>query len=384
MPWIKRIKRLPITNASDHPCARGGVIGRTLSIRELQFTPIEFFGAAVRCSHMHLIDPGLVAPESSLIAAIAGRHVDDVSADFAILASANGFKDDIKVFFTGTVATALSYLTMVQDGYDWVGHFESVIGRSFVGDKPDFVFAGRSTGIALAEAKGTRSEGIKTFDSKVEAGYLGQVEPHIGADFGGLVATHGYCIGSWLTSTTKAELIIHQTAGGPVSTVRRQPDDQALAQVQQQNYATALTLVTELKYGSQLRRGYIEDFPQLERFEWLGRNWLSYPLFWRSFSAEVFAEEIAPSFFRFAIEERNAAAVFDHFGGGDTRSRTRRPIDVETLPRGLIEKARLCEGSAAGAVFPDGLAVISLRTRTGSPESVIWNPNTRQFLPSIE
>lgn len=393
MPWNHQTKTLQITGTTDHPCATPGVIGRAPSITGLQFTPSEFFGATARCSHMHFVDPALVTPESLMIASIVKRHVDDISADFAILASANNFKDYIKSFFSGTVAAGLSYLTMIQDGYHWSDHFENVVGPGFGGRTPDFVFAGQSAGIALTEAKGTRSAGKTTFDSTVEAGYLGQVEPHIGSNFGGLFATHGYCIGSWLTSNTKAELLIHHTEV-PVSAGVSGAGGQSLAQVQQQNYATVFTLVSGPTFGMQLRKGNVEEVPPLVRFEWLGHRWL---IAWHlrlspdwlihllhdiDWPRPVIMGENMPPFLGFAIEEQTAATLLRYFGTDEPRPHADTGIGITPLPPALIEEARQSYDREASAIFPDGLAVIGWRKRMKHPTVVKWDRDGEQFLPA--
>ena len=57
---------------------------------------------------------------------------------------------------------------------------------------------------ALVESKGTRSDTSTGFNSTVDDGYTGQVEPHLGYTVGTSTASHGYCIGSYLKSPTKA------------------------------------------------------------------------------------------------------------------------------------------------------------------------------------
>ena len=258
MTWTNRTKLASITAVTGHVCSANGTAGRALGNTVIQFTPLELYGAAARCSHMHHVDPTLATPEAALMAALIERYVDDVSGDFAILPTASNFKDYVKSFFSGTVASALAYLAMVQDGYHWADHFESVAGGNpAVGRSPDFVFTGHGGGTALVEFKGTRSAGKGAFDSTVEAGYIGQVEPHLGHSVNSVIATHGFCIGAWLTSTTKAELLVHHTntvsAGGTIAS----PEDvnAGTATVQRHDYATVMTLVVGPGFGADVRRG---------------------------------------------------------------------------------------------------------------------------------
>src|SRR5262249_10715363 len=141
------------------------------------------------------------------------QHVDDSSNDFAIQSSADNFKDFIKSYFAGTVASGIAYLAMIQDGYTWSDHFENVGGGNPKATKktPEFGFARAGHGdVALVESKGTRSTS-GGFNATVRDGYIDQVEPHLGYTVGTSTATHGYCIGSDLASTTKGELNVHYT-----------------------------------------------------------------------------------------------------------------------------------------------------------------------------
>ena len=254
MPWTSRVKDLSTTSTTPHAPGSTAVIGRAPGNLSINFTPAEFFGAGARCSHLHVINASLVTPESVMIRSLVEQHVDDTTADFAVQTSADTLKDFVKSYFAGTIASALAYLAMIKDGYVWSDHFENIGGGSTTATRtPDFVFARpNQTDVALMESKGTRSLAAGAFDKTVENGYLGQVEPHLGHTVGTAIATHGYSIGSWLTSTTKAELNIHHTdavtaAGGGG------PSSGSIAAVQQNNYATAFRLAHSEDFSRQIK-----------------------------------------------------------------------------------------------------------------------------------
>lgn len=277
MVWTRQPKDLAITKLKGHASTAKGVTGRIPSNKPIHFTPLEFFGAAARCSHLHSVNPALATPESLMIAALVEQYVDDAGTDFAILSAAGNFKDFVKSYFVGTVASGLAYLAMIQDGYHWADHFENVTGGNpAIKRSPDYVFSGKGTGTALLESKGTRSSGLTGFDSTVEAGYLGQVEPHLGHTINGVCATHGYAIGSWLTSATKAEMLIHHTQPVTGSGGGNDTDNPSL-KVQQHNYATAFQLVQGSQLSKRIRQGRIESVPSMLRFYWLERSWLMIP-----------------------------------------------------------------------------------------------------------
>lgn len=101
-----------------------------------------------------------------MIQALVEQHVDYTSSDFAILKSADQFKDYVKSYFSGTIAAGLAYLAMIADGYVWADHFESIGGgNAYASQSPDFVFChGAQGSTALVESKGTRSANSATFD----------------------------------------------------------------------------------------------------------------------------------------------------------------------------------------------------------------------------
>ena len=324
-----------------------------------------------------------------MIAAVIQGHVDDTSDDFSILSTANDFKDYVKSFFVGTVAAGISYLAMIEAGYHWSDHFEHVTGSGVKGRTPDFVFASLHSGIALTESKGTRSSGKNGFDSLVEAGYLEQVEPHLGNE-GGIGASHGYCVGSWLTSANKAEILVHQTATTSVDDGA--PNDGSVVAVMRQNYATAFSLAFGVEYGSQLRRASFQSLslPPLIQFEWLGRRWLTrWPFVsgyrypdrpydeWRDWRGEFPFRRRAI----FALDIATTKAVLSRFSGEQIAIRRPSDLGVEPIPRDVIAAAKSDDG-AYGAVFPDGLAVIGPNLRLKDRQRLYWDATEGRFVGS--
>lgn len=386
MVWTSQSKDLGIAKTTGHPNATAGVTGRALGIAGIHFTPLELFGAAARCSHLHFVNPALATPESMMIGALVEQYVDNVSTDFAILATAGNFKDFVKSYFAGTVASGLAYLSMIEDGYHWVDHFENVTGGNpAIKRSPDYVFTGNGTGTALLESKGTRSAGLSTFDGTVEAGYLAQVEPHLGHHINGVCATHGYAIGAWMTSTIKAEMIVHHT-DAVKSTGPRDGAGGPSFKVQQHNYATAMSLVQGPSLADQIRQGRIEEVPAMLRFHWLERSWLMNPKwmfapFWEEDFYPHFSwlwprksgtrrPEGSLPFMGFAIDEKTAKSVFSRFSQPDKPDDS--PLNVEPLPEELRDRARHDYDGRAGAVFPDGLALIGWGNRLLDPQPVRW------------
>jgi hypothetical protein len=87
-------------------------------------------------------------------------------------------------------------------------------------------------------------------------------------------ASHGYCIGSYLTSPTKGELNVHYT-----EVVAATQGPGRGARVQRHNYATAFWLAHSETLARQVRQGRIEDQSiPFAYFEWLGRRWVMAPL----------------------------------------------------------------------------------------------------------
>jgi hypothetical protein len=412
MTWTTQPKSVGITRTIDHPTANPLLIGRALPINEFDFTPAEFYAAAAVCSHMHVVDPLATTPEAEMIASLVRHHVSDEGDRFAILASADNFKDFVKSFFVGAVASGIAYLTMTRSGYNWAGHFEHVAGSASKERSPDFVFAGHGPGYALMESKGTRSTGRTTFDNDVEEGYLEQVEKHLGKTFNGLVADHGFCIGSWMTSVSETELFIHHTrppggsgsagappsytssgggrgqgGGGLVASDQETPPDGSLALVQRHDYATAFSLAFGAAVGVNLREQLIPDLPALLSFEWLGRRWLTNPFALGGMKVVRYADQ--KTYVRydafgvrravFAVEQQNVSAVLRYYNEPEREGDGRRGIPgVEPISQDLIYSAREAPFSA---VLPDGLAVFDQLQRWQAAQLVKWNRPKQKFEP---
>ncbi|ESQ92525.1 hypothetical protein ABENE_07770 [Asticcacaulis benevestitus DSM 16100 = ATCC BAA-896] len=345
-------------HVSFHPLAKD----RPPTVTTISFTPSEMFGAAARCSHLIPVDPTLVTPESKIVKALVREYVDDHSADFAILRTANTLKDYVKGYLAGTVAAGLAYLVMVREGYVWAGHFEILKGGNPASRRrPDFVFAAPGGDIALMESKGSRSYSRKAFHVMVEDGYKGQVEPHIGFSVGGATASHGFSIGSYLKSKKKAEFHIHHTAqpviaDDPVD--QDPPEAQSVEAIMRANYATVFSLVHSPDLGRAILRGETRHRVGFIEFDWRGLTWWAARPEERALNlGTAITEE-----YIFAIEASRARTVLSHF---------LEPFPDQPdliLPRLPIE--RFGEESApeddSGAIFPDGLAVVSrIATLTG-------------------
>jgi hypothetical protein len=411
MTWTTQPKSVGITSTIDHPTAKPLVIGRTLPISEFNFTPAEFYAAAAVCSHMHVVDPLASTPEAEMIASLVKHHVSDDGDRFAILASADNFKDFVKSFFAGAVASGLAYLTMTRSAYHWAGHFEYVAGNVGKERSPDYVFAGQGPGYALMESKGTRSSGRTAFNNEVEEGYLEQVEKHLGKRFNGVVADHGYCIGSWMTSVSETELFVHHTRlsggsgsagtpGSPLSGGRRgeggggigesdddTPPDGGLALVQRHDYATAFSLAFGAVVGVNLRSRLVPDLPPLLRFEWLDRRWLTNPFALGGTRVTQYTNQKTSVRYDafgirravFAVEEQNVSAVLRYLNEPEGQRGPRGGIPgIEAVPRDLIYRAR---EAPFCAVLPDGLAVFDRLQRWQAAKLVKWNREKQKFVP---
>jgi len=396
MAWQYCNKQIEVTGQTPHICTLPHTDGSPLATTTFDFTADEFHLAAAVCSHMHPVAANAAGPEASMIRALVAEHVDDIRPDFAVEASADSFKDFVKSYFSGTVGTGLAYLAMIRSGYNWAGHFEHLKPASTTGRTPDFVFAAEGKGTCLVESKGTRSAGRSPFDDTVEEGYLEQVERHLGVTLAnGARASHGYCVGAWMTSVSKAELLVHHTAtdtthgryapagGGGVA------DDggRSLALVQQQDVATALSLALGTPYGGAIRNNGLEIQSPLLKFTWLDRQWITggFPYLYRVLSVNgpeaehhwvLHWDEEGMPFQRpiFAVESTIAKAVFAHFWG---QAEPGSAIEgLEPLNPEIIFRARE-EGQ--GAVLPDGLALIR-RSFWSKVRPTRWDPQARKFL----
>lgn len=370
--WISSNKRLEIAAQTGHPCATPGVGGSALAVTHLDFGPIDFYLAAAFCSHMHPVAPSAASPEANMMRATVAHHVDDAKADFAIEATADGFKDYVKAYFSGTVATALAFIAMEQNGYSWAGHFEHLRPLTAKGRSPDFVFASPAAGTCLVESKGTRSANTTTFDGVVEDGYLEQVERHLGTTLlNGAVASHGYCVGSWMTSVSKAELLVHHSeasppgpGGAPPGGARRPDGDvdgRSVEAVQQQDMGTAFTLAFGEDFGAAVRNGRIDELPELVRIHWMDREWIAATDRLDGLRV-VFTGEADDSSIRvvrillrdhvLAIERKALNAALGRFwAGGDNAAAGQRFVSFDT------DMMRLARESG-GALLGDGLAAV--------------------------
>jgi hypothetical protein len=279
---------------------------------------------------------------------------------------------------------------MIGDGYVWTDHFENLGGGApGVTRTPDFVFSRPGTsGVALVESKGTRIATPSAFDARVQDGYLHQVEPHLGHSVGGAMADHGFCVGGWLTSTTKAELNVHHTDPVPVPTGG--PGGAAPGTVQRGNYATALRLAHSEGLARQVRRGVLEsgEIPFWE-FEWIGRRFLTafilsppaigFP------SPPPWPHELTRNDFRafrthafgvtgFAVERETVAAVLRALAVA--AGQPPDAFQLEPMSTELSARAR----DASGTLFPDGLAVVTGRSRIASQTVVVWSTAKRDFV----
>jgi hypothetical protein len=131
MAWTSKSKEIspPAANETAHPSNDPALAASPLKNKTVKFTPAEFFGAAARCCHLHVVDPTLLTAESAMIKALVEPHVDDTKPDFAIEKTAGNFKDYIKSYFAGAVVAGIAYLAMIGDGYAWSDHFESFFRR---------------------------------------------------------------------------------------------------------------------------------------------------------------------------------------------------------------------------------------------------------------
>lgn len=391
MAWKTKRKDLGTAKLVPHTHSNPVVIGRAPGIGAINFSPLALFGAAARCSHLHLVNPAIVTPESLMIAALVEQHVDDVKNDFAIEASAGSLKDYVKSYFAGTVAAGLSYLKMIHDGYVWLDHFEN-LGGSFGGTRktPDFVFAGSGTGVALVESKGARGRTPSAFDARVRDGYTDQVEPHLGHAVGGVTATHGYCIGAYLQSTSKADLRIHHTAVPVSGNASGGADPQSISVIQQGSYARAFAMAHSDTMGRAILDGDGPERVPFVRFGWRGLNWLSsylvgpfgigpgwfrdhFPEFERRRPWWWIGDRQGPTF-GFAIEETIGLAALARFLPADfSKVETEYSLDIPMLP---MDSAVDSREQSDGVFFPDGLAVVTPEAMHDKLQPAIWERKT--------
>lgn len=390
MTWITLNKTVVTTDVSCTSKADPNVVGRAPSRRTMRFGPHALHLAAARSSHMHFVTPSTAAPEFQMLARLIEPHVDNVTAGFELLATAASFKDFVGTYFTGTVAAGLACLTMLNEGYVWGAHYEALGGGNPTAPKsPDFAYLGPAAGLALVESKGSGSV-MSNFKYTTRRGYQTQVQPHLGHVVGGMMATHGYCIGSWLPTGMRAEMLIHHTAasGGGSSTGVPSSSQGARASILRANYVTAVNLAFGIAAGGSLQRGDPGDRDLvLLRFRWRERSWLTavssvFPPSWQEFAFQEHASRWktgAPFADRaiFAIESGIAEQVLSTF-----LSRIRDPHAEGIQPlRDMLhgEGEHGWREEEDGAVFPDGLALIDLAGFEPKLELVRWNSEYARF-----
>jgi len=276
--WTAKYKKIELTSVAGHSHRLiPGVIGRAPGIRQIQFSPLELFGAMARCSHLHPINTDAVTLESESCRHLIAHHVDERPDKVSLLASAKRLKDFSRTHLVGVVGAGVAYLQMIRDGYVWCDHFENqlLLETSPTKRSPDFVFSRPGhADVAITESKATHGSSRKQFTRSVENGYVEQVEPYLGMHIGGATASHGFAIGSWMTSPTGAELVIDHTA---VPVLAAPPDDVPSdpTAVKRGNYLTVLALM----FGSAVARGARDGtWPSPGTAfivaDWVGRQWI--------------------------------------------------------------------------------------------------------------
>lgn len=378
MPWTHKSKAITVTLQTPHLTSATGLIGRSLGVSSVTFTPLELYGAAARTSHLTAINPFVVTPESEVVRALLEQHVDDTSADFAVLKTANAFKDFVKSYFAGTVAAGIAYLAMIQAGYTWADHFENLLSPGKKSKSPDFVFTDTRLGTALMEAKGTRGTSMHAFETRVSKGYVDQLEPHLGATIGAAVATHGYCIGAHLKSTIKAELRVHHTAvpavvGGFPSVKQGSGAAAPLSTaVQRGNYARAFLLAHGPQLANEMRRGEQRGSVRFLRFKWRGREWVTGRLGRPFIRLLPFGDIETYGAATFAVEAHIADETLRSFLGVPPGEE--RPPSIERMSTEFADTTAIAEDARdAAIIYPDGLAVLD---EIALPfEEVVWSPD---------
>jgi hypothetical protein len=382
--WQNTQKTISVTSINAHPSLNNAVIGQPPGVKTLKFAPAELYAAAARTSHLHYINPSALTPEFAMMSTLIGQHVDDTSLDFAILATADNQKDFIGTYFTGVVASALAYLALIADGYVWADHFENLGGGNPAKKtKPDFGFAHPyRPGTALLEAKGTRKGKLKKLINSAKKGYSKQIEPHLGHPVGNQTATHGFGVGSYLSSSKKAELTISYTETGPRSASASASTNHAL--IQRQGLATAFRLAHSEELSVQIRRGEAgrsEIF--FWAFDWMDRQWLTSWPHELSWIHDVFGEQQLRASWRivtlphlfstrlFAIDRDTAEELLEQL----SRHRAEAQFTFEPMPENIRRFAR----EANSAIFPDGLAYIPLQ-EIKNARLARWTPKARKIM----
>ncbi|MBR1252272.1 hypothetical protein JQ634_00985 [Bradyrhizobium sp. AUGA SZCCT0240] len=365
MAWIAKHKKIELTSVTGHSHRPiPGVIGRAPGIRQIQFSPLELFGAMARCSHLHPINPDAVTFESESCRHLIAHHVDERPDEFSLLASAKRLKDFSRSHLVGVVGAGVAYLQMIRDGYVWCDHFENqlLLETALTKRSPDFVFSRPDNAdVAITESKATHGSSRKQFGRSVENGYVEQVEPYLGMQISGATVSHGFAIGSWMTSPTRAELVIDHTA---VPVLATPPDDVPSnpTAVKRGNYLTVLALM----FGSAAARGARDGtWPSPGTVfvvaDWLGRQWIiasNNPVQ----PATVGIEErfldtgsADPAILQtnvFALERNIANVVLRSLVGAGEAADALATLDP--IVDGPYASAR----ASGGAIYPDGFSVI--------------------------
>ncbi|MFW7355998.1 MAG: hypothetical protein ACODTL_08635 [Brucella sp.] len=382
--WISKSKKLAlrsVTPRKENPKKK--LVGRAPDVTEIEFTPQELFGAMARCSHLHPVNPEIVTFESECSRHLVSMHVDNSAEDFFLLPSVKRLKDSSRSHFVGVVGDGIAYLQMIRDGYVWCDHFENLSPSSDpeTRRRPDFVFnRPGGTDVALMESKATQGTHRSGFLGIVEKGYNDQVSPHLGTEIGGSFASHGFSIGSWMKSPSKAELHVSHTAVSANSETSDGPGDAGFVRLG--NYQTVLSLMFGPRIAFAARAGrWLSSEVGLLTADWLDQKWLlgfptPYlgPRFWAGPPAQDLADygylgwASWPQVNEFALELNVAEAVFKAFS---IETIATDPLAfLEPMDANLIARAK----ENGGAVFPDGFAVLGtdkIKTHVSN-----WNPVT--------
>lgn len=367
MKWVANPKSLKTSTVTAHPDNRSlPVRGRAPAVREITYTPSELYGAMARCSHLHLIDPSIITQESEIYQNLICQYVAEDNSDFAILATADRLKDYSARHMTGVVGDGLAYLQMTCDGYVWFDHFENLVlsDSSGTARSPDFVFNRRDDStVAISESKATRRNSRTRFNRTVSKAYAEQVSPYLGLTLGSSVASHGFAIGSYLTSNRRAELLIHHTASVEKSDSEDKGSDPSAVRLG--NYANILSLLLGAETSRYIRSGPSRfsdrSFPIVS---WLGRQWLIgvqprlrkyleeglHEILWLS---KRWIPWRAAGWGRFALDLETAKLAFRALERPDSARGVLNSIPE--MPSGLVDEAR----RSGGAIFPDGFAVLA-------------------------
>jgi hypothetical protein len=381
--WTSKKKTIELKSVTAHrPRAKPGIRGRAPSVSEIRFTPDELFGAMARCSHLHPVDASAVTFESEGCRHLLSQHVDDQADHFAILPTAKRLKDFSRTHMVGVVGAGIAYLQMIRDGYVWCDHFENLTlaGPPPTKRTPDFVFnRPGDTDVAVTESKATHGSSRKQFSNTVESGYLTQVDPYLGLELSGAIASHGFSIGSWMTSPTRGELLINHTAQ-PVSSPSMGAPGTPKA-IRRGNYLTVLSLMFGPAVADGARAG---AWPSSETdfliAHWLDREWLlGFPPQFRG--SVPIGLDIDPALTWLPWLERSVFALELNISRVVLRSLT-RPDGAEDFLAGLPRMDEALIGRAredGGAVYPDGFAVLGTRKTPQKIKLSLWRPQSGEI-----